>query len=199
MPDIAPGFPARQLLLVGNGGSSFWPVFTRSHEYHDGRPNPLDRWSKRAGDKIALNSGSCAVYPFEGPPFRPFLRWAGKSGRARQSRLSMFIHDRFGLWHAYRFALACSESPYDPVTEPGFASPCLECEQKPCLDACPVEAFSGGEYCVDSCMSYLGSQPESPCRKLGCASRRACPQGAEFTYLPQHARFHMDAFVEAQL
>ena len=199
VPEIAEDRPARQLLLVGNAGSSFWPVFSRSPEYHDGQPNPLDRWSKRAGNDIALSSGSLAVFPFDGPPYQPFLRWAGKSGEAIRSQLSMFIHARYGLWHAYRFALALAAAPDERIAVSEFTSPCIECEQKPCLDACPVEAFSGGAYDVVSCIHFLGAETESACRKQGCASRRACPQGAEFTYLPLHARFHMDAFVEAQL
>ncbi|RLA48819.1 MAG: hypothetical protein DRQ98_14395 [Gammaproteobacteria bacterium] len=109
----------------------------------------------------------------------------------------MFIHAKFGLWHAYRFALALSE-PQDGVPpETEFKSLCVECKDQPCLKACPVTAFTLNSYRVDRCMDYLLSDTETACRKLGCEARRACPVGREFTYLPVHARFHMDAFVKS--
>ena len=42
------GFPADkpELVLVGNIGSSYWPLFSQSTEYLDGAADPLDRWSR---------------------------------------------------------------------------------------------------------------------------------------------------------
>ena len=198
VPDVAESRPARQLLLIGNGGSSFWPVFSRSPEFRDGLADPLDRWSKRVGDKLATEWDGRAIFPFDGPPYPPFLTWAGKTGQVLPSPVSMFIHAKFGLWHAYRFALALSE-PQDGVpAEADIKSPCLECKDQPCLEACPVNAFTLNSYRVDRCMNYLVSDTETACRRLGCEARRACPVGREFTYLPAHARFHMDAFVKIQ-
>ena len=53
VPDIATDIPARTVLLVGNGGSSFWPKFSCSPEYEDGLADPLDRWSRRVGQLLA--------------------------------------------------------------------------------------------------------------------------------------------------
>ena len=198
VPDIAADLPARQLLLIGNGGSSFWPEFSRSREFADGLADPLDRWSRRIGNEVAQALEGQAIFPFDGPPHPPFLAWAAKTGHAVSSRLSLFIHEQYGLWHAYRFALALPEQlELSPVTS-GFVSPCLNCADKPCLEACPVNAFSSPSYLTDLCMDYLRGDNNSVCRQLGCEARRACPVGKVFTYVPDQARFHMDAFVTSR-
>ena len=48
-------FPADkpELVLVGNIGSSYWPIFSQSAEYLDGAADPLDRWSQRVANEIA--------------------------------------------------------------------------------------------------------------------------------------------------
>jgi len=197
VPDIDEPRPARQLLLIGNGGSSFWPVFKCSSEFRDGLADPLDRWSKRVGENLATELGGRAIFPFDGPPYPPFLSWAGKTGQVIPSPISIFMHAKFGLWHAYRFAFAFSEQQDGFPAEVEFKSPCLDCKDQPCLKACPVNAFTANAYRVDQCMDYLVTGTETACRRLGCEARRACPVGGQFTYLPPHAKFHMDAFVKS--
>jgi len=199
LADLEGNVPVRGLLLIGNGGSSSWQVFSQSAEFADGRDNPLDRWSARIGNELAATIGGRAIFPYEGPPFPPFLSWAAATGTAVPSRLSMFMHKDFGLWHAYRFALAVPEAPGRLLAGAVSESPCLSCADTPCLAACPVGAFSGAAYRPDLCMDYLASDAGSPCRQLGCASRRACPVGKAFTYRPEQAEFHMDAFVRSRL
>jgi hypothetical protein len=97
VPDIAEGLPPRTLLLIGNGGSSFWSKFRCSPEFEDGMADSLDRWSRRVGQLIAGKMGGRVIFPFEGPPHAPFLSWAGKTGKVVSSRLSLSIHERFGL------------------------------------------------------------------------------------------------------
>lgn len=195
--DIDDNQPALTLLLVGNGGSTFWQVFSRSAEFTDGRVDPLDRWSRRVGGQLAAQMHGRVIFPFVGPPFAPFLGWAGRTGKVVTSRLSLSIHQHFGLWHAYRFALAIPGLHDEPAAVSDFKSPCLSCADKPCLAACPVNAFAGPAFRADLCMDYLVSDSKSACRELGCAARRACPVGKVFTYLPAQAKFHMDAFVKS--
>jgi len=168
VPDIAESRPARKLLLIGNGGSSLWPVFRRSSEFRDGLADPLDRWSKRVGETLAIALGGRAIFPFDGPPYPPFLSWAGKTGQVLPSAVSMFMHAKFGLWHAYRFALAFSEQQDGFPAEVEFKSPCLGCKDQPCLEACPVNAFRANAYRVDQCMNYLVTDTETACRRLCC-------------------------------
>ena len=185
-----------RLVLVGNAGSLMWYAFRDSDEYADGLPDPLDRWSRRVGQRVAGQFGATAVFPFDGPPWPPFSAWAMGSGRSFRSPVSMQIHPRYGLWHAYRFALRF-ESPVTSMEAAG-SSPCLQCIGQPCLSACPVDAFSAEGYRARPCLDHLAGTPRPDCVEAGCAARRACPVGKPFQYEPGHARFHMEAFIRAQ-
>jgi ferredoxin len=184
-----------ETMLVGNAGSSFWSRFERSPEYSDGHPHPMDRWSKRIGLAVATELGAEAIFPFEGPPYPPILQWAKAAGQAFPSPVSMFIHHEYGLWHAYRFALRFPQPLLGPFPAPGKVSPCLSCNDQPCLAACPVDAFSENSYRVDDCVDFLVSHESSECWENGCGARKACPVATEYQFHSIHARFHMDAFV----
>jgi hypothetical protein len=186
------------MVLAGNGGSDMWSVFEGSPEFADKQPDPLDRWSRRVGEMVSAKLGAEVVFPFDGPPYPPFLKWAQETGRAFSSPLSIFIHTDHGLWHAYRFAMRLRLTPSTGTMRPADASPCLSCIAQPCLAACPVEAFSTGAYRVNDCMAYLAENTNSICRKMGCRARRACPVAVENQYRSEHAKFHMDAFVRSK-
>ncbi len=63
---------ARTLVLIGSIGPSGWQVFAHSPELRDGLANPLDRWSRRVIGALAAACGGAPIYPFDGPPYRPF-------------------------------------------------------------------------------------------------------------------------------
>ena len=48
----------RTILLVGPKEPFFWDVFKKSSEYRDNKESPLDRWSKKTIDGIAVKSNS---------------------------------------------------------------------------------------------------------------------------------------------
>ncbi len=198
---VLASYPADNVhrILVGNAGSEFWPGFTQSAEFLDGNPDPLDRWSRRIGLAIAGEIQADVVFPFEGPPYAPFLNWAAESGQTYTSPVSISIHTEYGLWHAYRFALELdnfTESSVDVHCRP---SPCDSCESKPCLLACPVSAFRSGTYKVNECMDYVRANNQSLCRTRGCDARRACPVRPDLQYQADHAQFHMNAFIGQSL
>ena len=188
----------RQIVLVGNAGSSIWQAFAGSPENQDGLPHPMDRWSKRIGTDIASELEADVIFPFEGPPYPPVLNWTEQAGQAFPSPISMFIHRKFGLWHAYRFALLLKEPLTGAIEAGPGVSPCLSCITQPCLSACPVDAFTGDYYRVGDCVDYLSGDAVSACREQGCSARKACPVEVSFQYEPPHARFHMNAFLAAQ-
>ena len=64
-----------------------------------------DRRVAAAIDPLARSVGAMALYPFDGPPYRPFQRWAMRAEPVAPSPLGLFIHPEYGLWHAYRAAL----------------------------------------------------------------------------------------------
>lgn len=197
VPALESGEPARALALVGNVGSSLWPSFSASAEHGDGEPDPLDRWSRRIGTSLAQRLGARVLFPFGGPPHHPFQRWAMRGGALHASPIGLLVDAEHGLWHAFRFALAFAEPLAGPNRSPsGDAahSPCATCAARPCLQACPVDAFVEGEYRVARCVAHLAARPAGPCISTGCLARHACPVGQAFRYLPAQARLHMRAF-----
>lgn len=190
-PDGDPDLPdgTRALALVGPDRDRMWPVFSSAPEYADGRPDPLDRWSRRVLDAVAADLGGAALYPFGGPPFRPFMRWAAAGEGARPSPICLLITPDRGLWVSYRGALAFAATIDAPARID--RDPCLGCAA-PCLSACPVDAFAGSAYDVRACLTHLVGAADADCHN-GCRARRACP-AAEPPPAEQR-RFHMAAFV----
>jgi hypothetical protein len=190
---------AAAMVLVGNAGSELWPRFAR--ERRD-EPDPLDHWTRRVLTGVAARLADAVgvvglVFPFEGPPYRPFQQWAVRAGTAFPSPIGPLIHRDFGLWHAYRGALLLEEGPAS-APPPAGASPCDACVDRPCLTTCPVSAFSVDGYDVAACVAPIESTAGSDCMEGGCRARRACPVGRSYHYTGAQARFHMDRFVAAQ-
>lgn len=203
VPALPDGQPCAVLWMVGVVGSEFWPFFKASTFYQDGRPHPLDRWSEALGQEFARLWGGLALFPFSGPPYHPFQQWAARAEPLQPSPLMLRLHPQHGLWHAYRFALALpAVDPDDlaalarpqPVANPQL---CLSCDGQPCLSACPVQAFTGSGYRVEACAAHLHTPAGQDCMQSFCQARLACPVGQADSYLPEHAAFHMRAFLGA--
>ena len=109
----------------------------------------------------------------------------------------MLIHPDYGLWHAYRGALALAERLALPLRDsrPG---PCESCAHKPCLAACPVGAFTAAGYDVAACAEHISVAAGAHCMERSCRARRACPIGLDLAYGPAHGRFHMAAFLKSR-
>lgn len=187
----------RSLVLIGLTGRHGWDSFVHSHEAQDGLDHPLDRWSKRTIDGLAAKLGGVAIYPFGGPPFWPFQRWAQRAEPLFPSPLGLLIHPTFGLWHSYRGALAFA-AELELASPLPAQSPCDSCVEQPCLSACPVGAFTASGYDVDACTQWLRRDPAPGCMVHGCFARLACPAGKEFAHTPDQAEFGMRAFVAAR-
>ena len=183
------------LVLVGARGGGLWPTFTASPEFADGRPDPLDRWSRRTLEAVAAALGAQALFPFGGPPWLPFQRWAARGEGASPSPVGMQVSPSRGLWLSYRGALGFAE--HFGVDEAAAASPCRDCPA-PCLKACPVDAFAGGAYDVDRCVAHVTSPEGRACREGGCLVRHACPAGGAATPPRAQNAFHMEAFIRAR-
>lgn len=179
-----------QVVLVGNLGGDFWPVFEQSDFSGD---NALDRWTKHVLDPIADDLDATALYPND-EPYQPFQQWAMKAEGLKPSPLGILIHPEFGLWHAYRAAFLFSgEGRIDAFT--ARHHPCETCEEKPCLTTCPVGAFSQEGYSVPACVAHIKTDDGEHCATLGCLARQSCPVGREYTYSTMQQHFHMNAFV----
>lgn len=191
-PDDGAPEGTRTLLMIGPDGARFWPVFAASPELADGRPHPMDRWSLRVIGGVAAAQDGLALFPFEGPPWPPFLLWAGLAEGNRPSPVGLPVSPLRGLWASYRGAVALRTRLAWPVAP--FADPCLGCPA-PCLTACPVGALAPSGYDVVSCAAHAQSEQGAVCRD-GCLVRAACPAG-EAPPLAQR-RFHMRAFLRSR-
>jgi len=185
------------LALVGNIGSSYWPVFSHSPEFADGDADPLDRWSLRVAAEVAPKLNAVPVFPFQGPPYLPFQQWAKRAEDLNQSPIGLMMHPELGLWHSYRFALLL-KGEFE-ITQSRQESPCLTCTDQPCLNTCPVKAFSSEGYDVDSCANYLKQTPSADCFQHGCMARFECPAGRQYRYLDVQSQFHLSAFIGNRL
>ncbi|HUL08439.1 MAG TPA: hypothetical protein VLV76_19085 [Candidatus Acidoferrum sp.] len=193
VPALPDGQVPATLLLIGNVGGSLWPAFSQSVEAGDGAPDPLNRWTERVIGGIARAVGATPLYPFGGPPYLPFQRWAMRADPVAPSPLGILIHPDYGLWHAYRGALAFAEQlALPPRAE--RPRPCDSCAGRPCLSACPVGAFTAQGYDVPACLVQIASPPGKACMAAGCLARRACPVGSAYGYGEAQAGFHMAAF-----
>jgi hypothetical protein len=187
----------RTIVLAGIVGRGGWDAFAASPEASDGLADPLDRWSRRLIESLARELGGMALFPFGGPPFLPFQRWAQRAEPVHSSPIGLLIHPYYGLWHSYRGALAFREE-LNVSASAAVPSPCETCTGRWCLSACPVGAFSNEGYDVGACAGHLRSAAGGDCMGGGCLARRACPVGAEHAYGPEQAGFHMRAFMRGQ-
>lgn len=189
--------PAATVVMAGSIGGSLWPAFATAPEAGDGRPDPLDRWTRRVLGALARELSATPLFPFGGPPHLPFQRWAQRAEPVAPSPIGILIHPDHGLWHAYRGALAFGHAVNLPEIDPR-ARPCDTCAAKPCLSVCPVGAFSRAGYDVARCTGHIGAPAGSDCMGGGCLARRACPVASNLAYGPDQARFHMTAFLAAR-
>jgi epoxyqueuosine reductase len=178
----------RTLLLIGPGGSGYWDHVRTQPEWGGG--DPIDRWSRRVIGGIACELGAKALFPFGGPPWHPFQRWALRSGRAWESPVRLLVHAGQGLMVSFRGALALKEDVALPGPE---VRPCDTCA-KPCLTACPAGALTGAGYDLPRCHGFLDTAPGQDCMDQGCAVRRACPVSQTYARMADHSAYHMRQF-----
>ena len=184
---LPPG--TRTLLLIGPAEPGFWAHLTRQPEW-DGTPDPVDRWSRRVIGRLACDLGAKALFPFGGPPYHPFYRWALRSGQVWDSPVRLLVQSRQGLMVSFRGALALKE----PVALPAPAPrPCDTCPA-PCLAACPVGALSREGYDLPACHGFLDRPEGNACMTGGCMVRRACPLSQSYARLPEQSAYHMRQF-----
>lgn len=180
-------------VLLGPGPDGFWDRIIASPEFLDGDPDPIDRWSKRVIDALAADNGAQALYPFGGPPWLPFLRWATESSGLWQSPAGMLVHDTAGLMVSIRGALALPTRVELPKSR---HKPCDSCHV-PCLKVCPVSALKGDKYDTDACRAHLLTPAGHDCIQWGCRARRVCPVSEGAGRTAAQSAYHMARFLGA--
>lgn len=192
-PDGPSGRPARSVLLVGQAGAAPWPHFQR---WRAGQPanleNPLDSWAREVIGGVADEFGARAVSPSD-KPYLPFQQWAMRAEGLKPSPLGILMHPEYGLWHAYRGALLFDAAlPFADVREQSHL--CDLCIGKPCLKACPVDAYTSSGFDYDRCLGHVRGTSGGACRGQGCLDRNACPYGVAYRYPEDVQAFHMKSF-----
>lgn len=187
------GASAKSVLLVGQAGAAPWPHFLR---WRGTQPpttaNPLDTWSRQVIGAVADTFGVRAVSPSD-KPYLPFQQWAMRAEGLKPSPLGILMHPRYGLWHAYRGALLFEDEIHLEAPQAAIHL-CDACVGKPCMKACPVDAYSEGGFAYQSCLAHVRGLKGEPCRSGGCLDRNACPYGAAYRYPAEVQAFHMASF-----
>jgi hypothetical protein len=187
------GAPARSVLLIGQAGAAPWPHFRAWLARQPAAiANPLDTWSRNVIGAVAEACGAKAVYPFD-KPYLPFQQWAMRAEGLKPSPLGILMHPEYGLWHAWRGALLFeAEAAFPRQATPVHL--CDSCAGKPCLRACPVNAYTAGGFAHQACLTHVRGARGDACRDTGCLDRNACPYGTGYRYPAEVQVFHMAAF-----
>jgi len=153
-----------------------------------------------------LTNGAELLYPGTRPA--PLILLGELANWSTPSPLGLGLHARYGPWVAYR-ALVKTTSPlqiHDATTEIdntgnhrsfySATSPCIRCESKACVSACPGNAVSvTASFDIGQCANYRIKE-NSNCKEK-CHARTACPVGAEFRYSDEQQAYHMRHALQA--
>lgn len=195
-PTNIEGLNAKSVALIGHIGSAHWDHFENwwSQDQNKELEHPLDEWSKSIIKPLARKFRGVAVFPSD-EPYYPFQNWALDSNNLSSSKINILINKDIGTWHGYRGALAFDFELDGKSTSIEALDLCATCIDKPCMSACPVNAFGSENFLYSDCQSYLATQEgEATCMTHGCSARNACPYGVEHKYKSPHMKFHMRAF-----
>ncbi len=177
-----PKFNFRYGQMVMAVGMVAWQNFIQSAKH---LKNPYDKW----GEKIIKSQYKHYILPNQPARngFYPFVAWAKLAGFS-QSPLGMAIHPKYGLWVSQRGAIFHKKAkiPYRHRQ----IKPCITCQTKDCISACPAQALDFNGFKYEKCTDYLQKNAHDSCWQNGCRARLACPIGRKFRYKPQKSQFH---------
>lgn len=184
---VLPG--TRSLVVIGNGGRSFWDAYARRARADPAlarSADPLDDFTRAVvtaalADVLGRVCGARLIFPFEfGALPVSFVHLAECAGLGRRSVLGVLIHPVYGPWIALRAALALPEDA-GPADRPadGF-DPCPTCGPRSCMAACPAEAVGAAGWDIPRCADWRAQVPD-PCATR-CHARVACVIGPEHRY-----------------
>ena len=195
-------------LAVGSAGQPFWDAVTASPEWKAETDHPVDTFTHRAITEVLAAEAAkmkkpeariTCVFDADAPNF--VVLWTERFPRIAQSDLGMMIHPEYGLWMGARAhvllpgfheTLENADSTKGLKKQPHF-DPCTSCSDKPCLSACPVEAFPAPKtFEFQACAAHLMSNPR--CFSTGCDARAACPYGQSWQLPPDQAQYHQSRF-----
>lgn len=176
---------ADMLYLLANGGADLW-----NHLPHPLSPedHPIDLFSIEQIKKIDPAARILFPHTKWNIPLQRIGRFLNLS---RPSLLGLDINDEFGLWFAFRGAFL-STLKIETKTRASFNSPCLSCQERPCLSACPAQAVAeDSHFKLNLCADYRLSA-NSNCSDR-CLARLACPYQKDKQYKMEQLNYHMSS------
>jgi epoxyqueuosine reductase len=179
----------QQLILIGHAGTQFWRSLNDNVVDVLDQAHPIDTFTVDVVQKFLQTEYPSVDYEIVYPgAYTLSLQELGKlAGWHHASPFMVGVNSHFGSWFAYRaLVLANTDLPVTP--EHISASPCLTCEGKPCISACPPGALNDGKFNLEKCIGYR-QQDDSQC-KTTCLARRACPVASEHRYTNEQMQYH---------
>ena len=192
--DIPDQYQAGSLLVLAHAGKKFWEIFSRKEsEGLLATQDPVDNYSATLSEQVIDNHlegvSRQQLYPISECPIN--LMALGKAfGWHAPSPLGMGMHQKYGLWSAYRAVWWLDiDVPKSFLTK--ASDVCVSCQTQDCVSACPAEAITLAKNPnLSSCADYR-LQGESLCAST-CLSRMACPQASEHRYTDTQMAYHYE-------
>lgn len=179
----------RQLILIGHAGRQFWQSFNERIAEVGHQAHPIDTFTVSVVQEFLQTEHPAASYEIVYPgAVTVSLQEVGKlAGWHHASPFMVGVNEHFGSWFAYR-ALLLANTDLPATSTVVSASPCVTCEDTPCISACPPGALDDGKFNLEKCLGYR-QQVDSPCKNT-CLARCACPVAGEHRYTDEQMQYH---------
>ena len=191
-------FNSGSLLLVGHAGKTFWDRFSQS-KFWLMMPelDPVDNYSseitQRALDTYLPDTAKQQLFPATDCPVN-LMALGREFGWHAPSPLGMGIHEKYGLWSAYRAVWwldAVVQESINSTLQSKTSDLCAQCLTQDCVTACPGQAIAYNQNPdLSRCAGYR-LEDNSQCAST-CLSRMACPYASEHRYTKIQMRYHYD-------
>ncbi|WP_196140988.1 hypothetical protein [Aliikangiella sp. G2MR2-5] len=175
-----------KLLLVGHAGKKLWEKvkYKVSQETHAIDQYSMSHVENFLQDAVGKNNFEM-IFP---STHSVGLQKLGElAGWHFASPFRVGINNQWGSWYAYR-AAALVKANWTTKIESELGSPCLNCEEKPCIGACAGDALEGEALSLNKCLDY---------RKLAgsrcvdrCLARMTCPVAHQHRYELEQIQYH---------
>ena len=175
-----------QLILIGHQGRNLWQnVGYCGIDSND----PIDEYTVKTVQEWFNKYYSTADYDVIYPgDYVVGLQQLGQlAGWHYDSPFRVGINDVWGSWFAYR-AVVLADTNFEITDALEVDSPCISCNEKYCVAACPAHALENSELNFQCCIDYR-KQAGSLCRS-SCLARVSCPIGAENRYTDEQIQYH---------
>lgn len=175
------------LILLGNGGKSFWRNLKAQNITE---LNRVDQYSDSIAREFAQQAlaGHDWELLYPGAPTIPLQQLGEIAGWHHPSPMGIGIQQQWGLWYAYR-ALLITDTPLETSQQPATPNPCDECKGQPCVTECPAKAVSNRlPFQLGLCVDYRLSE-NSTCSDR-CLARLTCPQSSQHRYTMEQIKYH---------